>query len=424
MDRKELGARQEVLLRQLLEYAAENSPFHRARFAQAGFRPADLRSVQDLKRLPTLSKDDLRSESERILCRGYDASNTMHKRTGGSTGVPVHVRMDYQAASIKRAAVERHDGWAGWRPGVRCAAVWGDTDKPQSWKSRLRNALSTRTTYLDTLCFTEEKLAAFVRVLRTERPPMLFGHAHSVFRLAEYVARTNGPPIAFRGIITTAMTLSPEERMRIEEVFATPVFNRYGCEEISIIASECEAHAGMHVFAEGVLLEYGTGARPGEPAKLLVTDLLNRAMPLIRYEIGDLAIPEDCPCPCGRGLPLLREVSGREADFLYTPEGKPVFGISILDTFVIHIAGIKQLQIVQDRLDHLRIRVVRDREFSDDTTAKLGNTIRKVFGEVMTWNAEYVPAIELTPAGKYRFSICELATTPAGQALREETRGA
>lgn len=395
-------------LRQIVSHAFDNNPFYRDRFTRAGFHPSDLKSLSDLAGLPLLTKDDIRSGLSGSFSRGYTPDNSLHKRTGGSTGVPVHVYIDKAAWGRKRAAVERHDGWAGWRPGLRMAAVWGNTTKRPPWRARLRNTLSSRACYLDTLQFTEARLENFVAYLRRARPPLLFGHAHSVYRLAEYVDSLKGPPIRFRSVITTAMTLSPGERARIEEVFASPVFNRYGCEELSIIASECDQHSGLHVFAEGVFLEYLDPPAPGLPHPLVVTDLLNHAMPLIRYEIGDLAIPADKPCPCGRGLPLLSEVSGRTADFLYTPEGKPVFGISILDTFVIHIPGIRQAQIVQDRLNHIRIRLVRDAGFNDDTLTRLGQAVVEIFGPGMKWDAEFVDSIGTTAAGKYRFSICEI----------------
>jgi phenylacetate-CoA ligase len=203
------------------------------------------------------------------------------------------------------------------------------------------------------------------------------------------------------------MVLTDSERHTIEKVFNSPVFNHYGCEEIGTIASECKAHEGLHVFGEGLYLEIESDNEV-MPGRMLITDLVNYAMPLIRYDIGDAAILMSGKCPCGKTLPRLKEVSGRTADFLYTPDRKPVFGISILDTFVIHIPGFKQVQIVQDAYDHLNFRIVKDNRFSEESLDQLKRNVIEIFGDRMRYDLEYVEQIELTPRGKFRFSICRI----------------
>jgi phenylacetate-CoA ligase len=407
LSRDELCALQLRELKNILSAAAATHPFYRRRFQSCGFEPAGLRSFADLTAIPLLTKDDIRNELTGTLARGYRREDVVHKRTGGSTGVPVHVDVDLHAMSLKKAATERHNGWAGLFPGDRLAAVWGDTSAPLPWKARLRNALTGRAFYLDTLRFEPARIEAFLAQVRARRPRVLLGHAHSVFRLAEFVRDRTRADISFEGVITTAMTLSETERRLIEQVFRTAVYNRYGCEELSIIASECDAHCGMHLFAEGLYLEL-LGERADLPRRIVITDLANRAMPLIRYEVGDLGMEAQGDCPCGRGLPRLREVAGREADFLFTPDRVPVFGISILDTFIIHVPGVRQAQIRQDRYDHLELLIVRGPEFSAESLALLARNVKEIFGERMRHDVRYVDRIELTPAGKYRFSICNI----------------
>ena len=403
----ELQALQLERMKRILTAAHATNAFYRHRFRACGFEPGDFRDFADLARLPILTKDDIRNELAANLSAGFAPENVVQKRTGGSTGVPLRVCIDFDAAAAKKAATERHDAWARRHPGDRLAAVWGDTAGPQPWRARLRNALTTRALFLDTLRFEPGAIDAFVARIRRLRPPVLMGHAHSVFRLAEYVRDHGMADIGFRSVITTAMVLTETERRTIEAVFRAPVFDRYGCEEMSIIASECEAHRGLHIFAEGVYIEL-EGERENQPRPLIITDLLNRAMPLIRYEVGDLGVAQSGTCPCGRGLPRLREVSGRSADFLYTPDRVPVFGISILDTFVIHIPGVKQCQIVQDRYDHFDVFIVRDAGFADESLARLRRNVVQIFGERMRYDVHPVAAIPQTERGKYRFSICRI----------------
>jgi phenylacetate-CoA ligase len=140
----------------------------------------------------------------------------------------------------------------------------------------------------------------------------------------------------------------------------------------------------------------------------VVTDLINRGMPLLRYEVGDLATWAYGRCSCGRTLPRLQRVFGRTSDILYTPEGRKISGISILDTFMIHIPGIRQAQIVQDAQDHLVLRVVEDPTGGPLEESRLAETVRDVFGPSMRHDVVRVDAIQPTARGKFQFTICEI----------------
>ena len=406
-DEEQIRDRQLQRLRELLGFAAERSPFYRRRFRDAGFEPGDLKDVADLAGLPLLTKDDIRGHGDQILSEGFDRDRLLRRRTGGSTGVPLHLYWDAGAHTFKSRLTRRHDAWAGHRPGVRRAALWGDTDKQYPWKVRVHKALCERTAFLDTLEMDEARLDDFVDRLRRFRPRALIGHAHSIYFFTEHLVRRGIGDIAFDGIISTAETLSDAERETVESVFGPVVFDRYGCEEVALIASECEAHDGLHVAAEGILVEVLDGDQT-TPGRVVLTDLVNRGMPLIRYEVGDLATTRSGTCGCGRGLPRLGRVYGRTSDILFAPDGRRISGISILDTFMIHLEGVKQAQIVQDALDHVQVRVVPSDRYSDDTTAALRATIRQVFGDEMRSTVERVERIEPTPRGKYQFSICEI----------------
>ncbi len=394
-------------LKNIISYGYEHNQFYRTRFEDCGFVPNDLTEFSVLEKLPILTKEDIRQAADSMFSDGYTKDNCFFNRTGGSTGVPLHTYIDAAAASFKKAAALRHNSWAHLIPGDRVACVWGDTDKPQPFKVRLREKLTERSFYLDTLKFDSEHIESFLKKIKNFRPPVLLGHAHSIFRLAEYVRDNKINDIPFEGIITTAMVLNDSERETIETVFRAPVFNRYGCEELSIISSECAAHSGMHIFAEGLYVEL-LAERENQPGKIIITDLVNHAMPMIRYEIGDYAVAAKGDCPCGRTLPRLKEVSGRVADFLYTPDKRPVFGISILDTFIIHIPGFKQVQIVQDSYDFLDFFIVRDNNYSENSLDILKKNVVEIFGPKMQYDVHLVERIEQTERGKFRFSICNI----------------
>jgi len=202
------------------------------------------------------------------------------------------------------------------------------------------------------------------------------------------------------------------ERRCIEEAFDARVFNRYGCEELSIIASESEAHSGLHVFSEGLILEYLPTEVAGE-YELVITDLFNRAMPMIRYAIGDVVRKAEGPCPSGRGLHRLQRISGRTADFLYRPDGTPVFGISLLDTYIIHIPGIHQAQMVQNDPCLIEVFVVPTRDYGPETVRAIQGVIAREFGTEVRSVVTTVEKLAQTERGKYRFSVCNISP-PAG----------
>jgi phenylacetate-CoA ligase len=198
------------------------------------------------------------------------------------------------------------------------------------------------------------------------------------------------------------MPLHGFQRAVIEAVYGVPATDRYGCEEVSLIASQCERHQGLHVAAESVFTEI-------EPTgHLLVTDLTNRAMPLIRYRIGDVVTAGE-PCPCGRGLPTLATVQGRDADFVLTPAGGLISGISLTENFALHIPGAAQVQLVQEERTLLRVRLVADARFSDTGRAKVSELVAATFGPTMRHELELVDRIAQEPSGKYRFCVSKVA---------------
>lgn len=408
-----IRSRQWAMVEALLRHAYATVPFYRQRLDQAGVDPRRLRGFDDFTRVPVLTKDDIRGNGPALLSRLYHRASLQCKKTSGSTGVSLEIWIDEDSLQWKRACTLRSDEWSGWRFGERVAKVWGNPEYLQrGWRGWLRNALLDRATYLDTLQMDEAALARFTEALVRQPPALLFGHAHSVFLFAEYVRSRRPGAIRPRGIITTAMILHDWQRRVIEQVFGCPVTNRYGCEEVSLIACECERHTGLHINADGVyveLLRDGQPVAPGEPGSVVVTDLTNRAMPIIRYQVGDVAVPSATSCPCGRGLPLLERVEGREADYVLTPGGQLISGISLTENFALQVPGIAQLQVIQETLDSFRFRIVRGPDFGPESLQRIQALVAERFGLGVGYDCEYVERIPQEPSGKYRFCISKVA---------------
>ncbi len=373
----------------------------------AEVHPNDLRSLEDLRHFPILSKTDIRENEKDLLSNRFDPDKLLLKRTSGSTGVPLSIRIDEAGKQWKTACTLRSDEWSGYRLGQRVAKVWGNPEYQQfGLRGRLRNAFLDRAVYLDTLNLDDARIADFANALRRHRPGLLFGHAHSLYLLADRMKKAGITGVRPNGIISTAMPLHAWQRTVIEEVFGTPATNRYGCEEVSLIACECEKHRGLHVNSDSVFVELEGG---GPTGKLLVTDLTNFAMPLIRYRIGDVVTMSDRTCECGRGLPLIETVEGRDADYVVTPTGSLISGISLTENFALHISGAAQVQIVQETVHHLRIRLVPDARYDSASANTVARLVHDTFGPTVRHEVELVDAIAQEPSGKYRFCISKVA---------------
>lgn len=403
-------------LKNLLARAAAKSPFYRDRFAAVGFDPRDLADLEGLSALPMLTKDDIRRNLDSILVEGLDKNDLLSMTTSGSTGVSLKLHMDEDSRQWKRACAIRHDMWTGWRLGERVGAVWGNPECSKNWRLRLRNLLLARNVPLDTLRMDEAAMTRFNHLLMSKRPTMLFGHAHSLYLFARFVDKHSLPTVKPRGIVSTAMVLHDFERAMIEEVFQSKVFNRYGCEEVSLIASECEAHQGLHVNQDTLIVEIvdaqGAPTPPGVPGAVVVTDLTNLVMPIIRYKVGDVAVLNDERCSCGRSYPLISSLEGRIADYVRTPNGEYISGISLTENFAMQLEGVKQLQIVQERIDRLLFRIVPDDAGASPQFDRLSTLVRERFGDSMGYGVEMVHSIQSERSGKYRFCISMLNDMP------------
>jgi len=399
-----ISARQLRALQGQLKHAYATVPYYRAAWKAAGIHPEDVRSFADFEAFPVLTKADIRRHERALVSSEFEIERLRVKRTSGSTGVPLTVYIDEPAVQWKTACTIRCDEWSGWRLGQRVAKVWGNPEyRHFGFKGRLRNYFLDRAVYLDTLHLDDERLAEFASAIRRHRPGLIFGHAHSLYLLACYLKKRGILDVRPNGIISTAMLLHDWQRTVIQQVFDRKVTNRYGCEEVSLIACECEEHEGLHVNADSIYTEVLPSG------KLLVTDLSNRAMPLIRYQIGDVVVPTERECPCGRGLPLIERVEGREADYVLTPAGRLISGISLTENFALHIPGAAQVQIVQESLTELVIRLVADEAFGEESRRKIAALVMETFGSGVRYEVELVDAIPQEPSGKYRFCISKVA---------------
>lgn len=399
-------------LRKLLKHAADNCPFYTHRFNEFHFNPDKIESLEELRKLPVLTKKDIQKYAEEMKATNLDPSVIVPDQTGGSTGSPLHFFLNKDRVFSRNAGAIRHDRWTGWDIGVKSAYLWGhrgDVTQRPGLKAKLNQILIDRRLVLDTSSITTARLAEFDKALRSYKPYLYVAYANSIYLFAKYLKANNSKDHHRpKAVVTSAEVLDQTQRELIEEVFECGVYNRYGSRETSIIASECSDHKGMHICAEAVYLEFETKngpAKDGEMGKIVITDLLNYGMPFIRYQIEDVGNPIDGSCTCGRGLPLMDISGGRITDFLVTPEGTIVSGASLTIFLIANTPGIAQAQLVQTSKDEIVFKIVKKESFDDNSIAFLKREFPKFFGETMKYSLDFVDEIPVEKSGKYRFSI-------------------
>jgi len=410
---EDIRKRQILKIERITRHACDKSAFWQKRFNESGYSVDTEFDLQKFRDIPLLTKDDLRNSGSDLLAAGIDPRSLQRKSTSGSTGVSVIVYVDDAAQQFKRACTLRSDEWSGWRLGEPVASVWGNPEYlSRGWRGLLRNSVLDRARYLDTVSMTLDSMRKYLNELRKRPPSLLYGHAHSLYLFAVFCENEGGAGFRPRAIISTAMVLHAGERAKIEKVFGVPVTNRYGCEEVSLIACQCEKHGGLHVNSDAIFLEIlrpdGSQCEPGETGAIVVTDLVNHAMPIIRYQIGDMAKWSREPCPCGRGLPTIDGIEGRVADYVVTATGELISGISLTENFAVLIPGLAQLQIVQETVHKFLFRIVKGPDWSAASVEMIRDKVHQRFGSTVEFELEFVEKILQEKSGKYRFCISKV----------------
>lgn len=407
-------------LRSLLVHARDNCPFYTERFAACGFVPEAMTAVADLAVIPPLTKHDIRGDLDRLVARNIAPADLHESVSGGTTGHVLNFKRDNACLARKEAAVFRYEQWTGWDFGQWIGYVWpAIMDHPAATgpKATLRNWLGGRALLLPFLSEDPAQIRRHWQRFVQHRITLIRAFPGALVSVARLVEAEGLPLPPLRAVISTGELLLPEQRALFARVFRCPVIDSYRSRETGPVAQQCEQMGGMHIRADLSVVEVDTAravsAGPGQPAvgPLLVTDLFNRGMPMIRYEVGDLAALVPDACPCGRSLPLMTNLGGRLTDVLYTIDRRPIAAVGLLPNFINHCGSGNQVQLVQKDWTHLVMRLTPP-VLDEATVAKLRQRAQVIFGVGVDLAFEYVDEIPLQASGKYRLLICEI---PAGE---------
>lgn len=407
----ELEERQIEALKAHLVYAYENAPYYRRVFDASGFSPHTIKDKGDIRKVPLLTKDIIKKNFDDLKAAGLKPEFVHHATTGGSTGVPMSFLRNKESIYLRKGQELFFDRWMGYELGNKVAlfvAVSHYEGPIEHLKARIRNVTCERMLNFNPHHITDGYMEEFYGEYKKFRPSMIKCFPNSLAIFADFINRKGLKAPTVRAISCTGETLYSKQRKAFENTFSGEVFEKYGTRESGVIACECRLHKGLHVFTEGAYMELlkddGSHAGPGEMGAIVITDFFNKAMPLIRYVIGDMAVASDGRvCGCGSQLPLIEKLLGRDRDIIIDSDGNPKPGYLFVE--IINKLNLSaQFQVIQTESHTILVKIAQGDPGPVDTEG-LKAKFKEIVGPLFRIDFEFVPGIPRDPSGKYRYVV-------------------
>ncbi len=395
-----------------LRHAANNVPHYKQMFHRLGLDPSEIRSVEDLSKIPILAKSEIRSDPMSFLTGGGNAPGWNEFFTSGTTGTPMNLWSSRESFTRIWSFVYRLRQWGGLKDPFfpRRAQFTGRDIIPAGaiargtsfWRHNIPgNALLMSTTHI-----SAETVPAYAQAMLKFKPELIDGYPSAILMMVR-VSKMLGLELPRpQAIITSAETLSEEHKREIEQGFGCMVFDQYASSDTAAFACSCE-HGRLHVNPEFGICEIVNSqdkpCRPGEEGRIIATSFWNKEQVFMRYDIGDTAvISEETSCPCGRRMPILEALTGRVDDIIYVPERGYV---GRLDPVFKGLSRITEAQIIQESLGLLRVKLVPTPGYDASIENMLISNLRKKVGDAISIEIEKVQGIARGPNGKFRSVI-------------------
>lgn len=407
----ELERYQEIRLQRLVKHAYENVPYYNDLMKRRRLLPDDIRSLGDLQKLPVLKKSDIKKNFESLQSRkGRLFFRKGH--TSGTTGTPLDVRYDFRTCVIHHVADWRQKNWAGLIIGGAFASIQGRVIVPMEQKQEpfWRKNYINNQLFLSSFHLKESNMSSYLEILRKEKIRFLEGYPSTVYILAMYLNKYR-QTLPLKAVLTSSETLFDYQRSAIEKAFCCRIFDFYGMAERTVFATECDRHEGLHLNMDYGIAEFlddrNEPVQPGQIGRIVATSLHNYAMPLIRYQTNDACSLKNKPCSCGRGFPLMDDVTTKSESIITLPDGR-LISPSVLTHPFKPLHNIVESQILQERTDELKVSIVKESGFSSDDEDKLVSAFQERLGEEINIRVEYVESIPRTGNGKFKWVVSSI----------------
>jgi len=402
-------------LQKTLRHAYDHVPFYRALWEKHGVHPDDIRERTDMTAIPIVNRNDICQKN--CLAQSSEfrkGLQAMH--TSGSTGVPFRVMIDVLSYQYKFALWLREFAYVDWEVGKRMVSYWHRIYKgyPREethmvmrdiiWGIMGKQVFPPFPTRLSTEPIHDQALRWYRR-LKDFNPYLLESFHFFIQILTNFIIDNHLDPIPIKKIFCLGAPVG-RERKKMEQAFpGVEIHDRYGPHEFEGIGTECSKHKGMHISVDSYYVEFlredDTFASPREIAQLIVTDLDNKAMPLIRYDISDMASYYGEQCPCGRGLPLMSNLCGRRNDYIITADNKKLYFV-FFQEFFDHYDAVRYFQISQKGSGDVDVSIVKEGETDENKLfSVIAQDLKREIGKNII--VKQVKSIEEAKNGKMSF---------------------
>jgi phenylacetate-CoA ligase len=397
-------------LQTLLIHSYKTVPFYRERLLAAGFNPGNTLTAELFRNLPILYRRDIQTAGKLLLSTQLppDHGKIYSGKTSGSTGRPIQYSGTELAQFWWRTMTLREHLWhqrdfAGKLAIIRVNVRSGEYE---NWGSPAATVFQTGgSVTLDIGTDLNIQLAW----LKKHNPDYLLSYPSNVLALANACISKGIRLENLREVRTIGEALNPELRSACREAWGAPVTDTYSANEVGYIAFQCPGHEHYHIQSETMFVEIlndqGATCQPGETGRIVLTPLLNYAMPLIRYEIMDYA-EAGTACPCGRGLPVIRRILGRQRNLIHLPDGSQHWPSTGYNNWM-GIAPIEQIQLVQKSLHDVEARLVMPRPLTPDEQKRMVPILQKSLGYAFQISFSYHHELCRNASGKFEDFISE-----------------
>lgn len=406
---EDIKAYQEERLRVIVRHAFESVPFYMDKYNSLGLVPEDIVTLEDLQKLPIITKDEIRKNSNKMISFRYKKNQLVHGHTSGTTGSPLGLVWDLGMVIMNNAVDWRQKKWAGFHLGAKHAVLLGRVTvpvgqkRPPYWRMNyVHNQL-----WLSAFHLSEKNIPYYIEKLEKFEPKFIEGYPSTLYILARYLNAKN-IVMPLNATFTSSETLFQYQKEAIENAFVCKNYDFYGLAERVVFATECNEHNGKHLNSDYSIVEFvdgdGKNLEKGQLGRMVGTSLHNMGMPLIRYMTNDVCALLDKSCTCGCKYPLIDDVTTKQEDTVITPDGRWISSSTLTHPFKL-IKNIIESQIIQEELTHLTISIVCGPKYSQKDTDLLLKGLVERLGDAIQISFVFVDSIPREKSGKFRWVI-------------------
>ena len=410
---RKLEEYQSTILRRIVRYAYDRVPFYNRLFREFGVHPEDIKTKTDLEKLPIISKKELRQNKQEIISKDFNLKNLRTMSTSGSTGEPLFLFLSENETEFRKAKHLRANTSLGQKPWDRWVALTGPQHFPKTTKLQRLIRLYTPITIS---VFND--VDTQISMIESIKPNVIDGYSSSLLLLAKAVEQRVLQTIKPKFVIGGAELSDEFSRKYVEKVFGVPFYDQYSSVEFERMAWQCKEKNLYHIDSDALIMEFldkdGEEVSPGETGEIVCTSLFNYAMPLIRYKIGDVGVPSDETCACGRSLPLMRMVEGRKDHLIVLSNGRVLTPRAF--TVAMHefkfYPRIEQFRVVQKKSDLFEFSLkLKDKGLEENMRKELTSHLKKIFSaHDLKFDIRFVEDIPLDKSGKLTIVFSEVSS--------------